>query len=147
MNHRGDSRGQGACRKLAKKRNQPSGRGASRLDQLECNLRATLCRQLAQREPENRTLWIAEAENWSRLSKERNRGAAEEAEEKISFRHHGEFAGAVGSGFFIPGVARIARSRDPNVPADAARRYKCVDLRLQLDRNATQLKRSGKSVT
>ena len=53
-------------------------------DQLECNLRATLCRQLAKREPANRTLWIAEAENWSRLSKERNRGAAEEAEEKIS---------------------------------------------------------------
>ena len=48
-------------------------------DQLEFNLRATLCRQLAKREPANRILWIAEAENWSRLSKERNR----DAEEKI----------------------------------------------------------------
>ena len=52
--------------------------------QLEFSLRATLCRKLAKREPANRTLWIAEAENWSRLSKERNRVAAEEAEEKIS---------------------------------------------------------------
>ncbi|MCK1515496.1 hypothetical protein IVB22_23670 [Bradyrhizobium sp. 190] len=46
--------------------------------QWEFDLRATLCRQLAQREPENRALWMAEAENWSRLSKEGNRGAAEE---------------------------------------------------------------------
>jgi hypothetical protein len=46
--------------------------------QLEFNLRATLCRQLAKREPANRILWMAEAENWSRLSKERNRDAVEE---------------------------------------------------------------------
>ena len=46
--------------------------------QLEFNLRAKLCRQLAKREPANRTLWMAEAENWSRLSKERSRGAVEE---------------------------------------------------------------------
>ena len=47
-------------------------------DQLEFDLRATLCRRLAEREPENRILWMAEAENWSRLSKQRSRGAAEE---------------------------------------------------------------------
>lgn len=47
-------------------------------DQLEFNLRATLCRQLARREPENRVLWMAEAENWSRLSKRNGRGRAEE---------------------------------------------------------------------
>jgi hypothetical protein len=47
-------------------------------DQLEFNLRATLCRQLAEREPANRAFWMAEAENWSRLSKEESRGAAEE---------------------------------------------------------------------
>ena len=46
--------------------------------QLELNSRAELCRQLAKREPANRTLWMAEAENWSRLSKERGRGAVEE---------------------------------------------------------------------
>jgi hypothetical protein len=46
--------------------------------QSEFDLRARLCRQLAQREPENRALWMAEAENWSRLSKEGSRGAAEE---------------------------------------------------------------------
>ena len=46
--------------------------------QLEFSLRATLCRKLAKREPANRILWMAEAESWSRLSKERNRGAAEE---------------------------------------------------------------------
>jgi hypothetical protein len=46
--------------------------------QLELNSRAELCRQLAKREPTNRTLWMAEAESWSRLSKERSRGAVEE---------------------------------------------------------------------
>ena len=46
--------------------------------QLELNSRAELCRQLAKREPSNRTLWMAEAESWSRLSKERCRGAVEE---------------------------------------------------------------------
>jgi hypothetical protein len=46
--------------------------------QLEFNLRATLCRQLAQREPENRVFWMAEAESWSRLSREVSRGATEE---------------------------------------------------------------------
>ena len=44
--------------------------------QLELNLRAALCRQLAKREPANRALWMAEAENWSRLSKEELRGKA-----------------------------------------------------------------------
>lgn len=46
--------------------------------QSEFDLRARLCRQLAQREPASRALWMAEAENWSRLSKEGSRGAAEE---------------------------------------------------------------------
>ncbi len=46
--------------------------------QSEFDLRAMLCRQLARREPENRVLWMAEAENWSRLSKEERRGGAEE---------------------------------------------------------------------
>ena len=46
--------------------------------QLEFNLRAMLCRQLAKREPENRILWMAEAENWTRLSKEKRRGGTEE---------------------------------------------------------------------
>jgi hypothetical protein len=40
-------------------------------DQSEFNSRAALCRKLAQREPANRTLWMVEAENWSRLSKEK----------------------------------------------------------------------------
>jgi len=43
-------------------------------DQSELNSRAALCRELAQREPANRTFWIAEAENWSRLSKEKRYG-------------------------------------------------------------------------
>jgi hypothetical protein len=46
--------------------------------QLEFDLRATLCRQLAEREPANRALWMAEAENWSRLSKEGSRSAGDE---------------------------------------------------------------------
>jgi hypothetical protein len=40
-------------------------------DQSELNSRAALCRKLAEREPDNRTLWIAEAESWSRLSKQK----------------------------------------------------------------------------
>jgi hypothetical protein len=43
-------------------------------DQSEFNSRAALCRKLAQREPANRTFWMAEAENWSRLSKEKSHG-------------------------------------------------------------------------
>jgi hypothetical protein len=44
--------------------------------QLECSALAALCMKLAKREPANRILWMAEAENWSRLSKERLRGEA-----------------------------------------------------------------------
>jgi len=47
--------------------------GAQMTDQSELNSRAALCRKLAQREPANRTFWMAEAENWSRLSKEKPR--------------------------------------------------------------------------
>ena len=43
-------------------------------DQSELNSRAALCRKLAQREPANRTFWMGEAENWSRLSKEKPHG-------------------------------------------------------------------------
>jgi len=35
-------------------------------DQSELNSRAALSVKLAQREPANRTFWMAEAENWSR---------------------------------------------------------------------------------
>jgi hypothetical protein len=38
--------------------------------QLELSSRAALCRQLARREPESKIYWLAEAENWSRLSRE-----------------------------------------------------------------------------
>ena len=44
---------------------------------LEFSLRAALCRQLAKREPANRSLWMAEAEHWLRLSKEKLQGEAE----------------------------------------------------------------------
>ena len=46
------------------------------VDQLELSSRAMLCRKLAEREPENRVYWIAEAENWLRLSKENPSGEA-----------------------------------------------------------------------
>jgi hypothetical protein len=42
--------------------------------QSEFNSRAALCRELALREPANRTFWMAEAEHWSRLSKEQLHG-------------------------------------------------------------------------
>jgi hypothetical protein len=38
--------------------------------QLELSSRAVLCRQLAQREPNSKIYWLAEAENWLRLSRE-----------------------------------------------------------------------------
>jgi hypothetical protein len=47
--------------------------GVQMIAQSELNSRAALCRKLAQREPANRTFWIAEAEIWSRLSKEKSR--------------------------------------------------------------------------
>ena len=39
-------------------------------NQLELSSRAALCRQLAQREPKSKVYWLAEAESWSRLSRE-----------------------------------------------------------------------------
>jgi hypothetical protein len=42
--------------------------------QSELNSRAALCRKLAQREPANRALWMAEAQNWSRLSEKNSHG-------------------------------------------------------------------------
>ncbi len=38
--------------------------------QLELSSRAALCRQLALREPNSRLYWLAEAEKWSRFSRE-----------------------------------------------------------------------------
>jgi hypothetical protein len=38
--------------------------------QSEFSSRAELCRRLAQRDPANRTLWMAEAETWTRRSKD-----------------------------------------------------------------------------
>ncbi len=56
-------------------------------DQSEFNSRAALCRELAQREPANRTFWMAEAENWSRLSKEKpHDGSGEEIDPGVLAR-------------------------------------------------------------
>jgi hypothetical protein len=57
--------------------NELSGR-APMTSQLELDLRAALCRQLAKREPANRAIWVAEAKNWLRPSKEKLRGEAEQ---------------------------------------------------------------------
>jgi hypothetical protein len=46
------------------------------ISQLELASRAALCRQLAKLEPAYGVLWMAEAENWSRLSKEKFRSGA-----------------------------------------------------------------------
>jgi hypothetical protein len=43
------------------------------ISRLELNSRIQLCRQLAKREPANQALWMAEAGDWSRLSKKRLR--------------------------------------------------------------------------
>jgi len=37
------------------------------ITQAELSSRAALCRQLAQREPDSKVYWLAEAENWLRL--------------------------------------------------------------------------------
>jgi hypothetical protein len=37
------------------------------ITQTELSLRAALCRQLAQREPDSKVYWLAEAEKWLRL--------------------------------------------------------------------------------
>ena len=55
------------------------------ISRLELNSRIRLCRQLAKREPANRALWMAEAGNWSRLSKEKLQGEAR-AKAKIGSR-------------------------------------------------------------
>ena len=39
----------------------------------EFSARATLCRQLAECEPDSKNLWLAEAERWSRLAQWRCR--------------------------------------------------------------------------
>jgi hypothetical protein len=51
-------------------------RQGAMISQLEFSSRAALCRKLAKQEPANRALWMAEAETWLRLSKERLRGEA-----------------------------------------------------------------------
>jgi hypothetical protein len=40
------------------------------ITQTELSLRAALCRQLAQREPNSKVYWLAEAEKWMRLCHE-----------------------------------------------------------------------------
>jgi hypothetical protein len=52
--------------------------------------------KLAKREPANRNLWMAEAENWSRLSKKTSRRGWG----KKQFRHLGNLEGAVGKMLF-----------------------------------------------
>jgi hypothetical protein len=47
-------------------------------NKLELSARAALCRELAKREPANGVLWMAEAENWSRLSNKKLRGKPEQ---------------------------------------------------------------------
>lgn len=37
---------------------------------IELNSRAALCRRLARREPNSKVYWLAEAESWSRLSRQ-----------------------------------------------------------------------------
>jgi len=53
---------------------------------LELNSRAALCRQLAKHEPANQALWMAEAESWSRLSKEKLRGEAAQRTPRVVMR-------------------------------------------------------------
>jgi hypothetical protein len=76
--------------------------------QLECSARAALCMRLAKREPANRNLWMAEAESWSRLSKEVSRRGWG----KKRFRHLGNLAGAVGRMLFGVGNSCMKNGTD-----------------------------------
>jgi hypothetical protein len=60
--------------------------GSQMASQLELSARSALCRELAKREPTNRVLWTAEAENWSRLSNEKLRGEPEQKSVTASWR-------------------------------------------------------------
>jgi hypothetical protein len=60
--------------------------GSQMASQLELSARAALCRQLAKREPTNRVLWMAEAENWRRLSNEKLRAEPEQKSVTASWR-------------------------------------------------------------
>jgi hypothetical protein len=44
--------------------------GTHMTSQLELSARAALCRQFARREPNSKVYWLAEAENWLRISRE-----------------------------------------------------------------------------
>jgi hypothetical protein len=68
----GNSPRNGTCRRLARIKSTLR-QGVPMSSQLECTARAALCMSLAKREPDNRYLWMAEAETWSRLSKEVSR--------------------------------------------------------------------------
>ena len=74
------------------------------MGQSELNSRAALCRKLAQRQPANQTFWMAEAENWSRLSKEKLHG---EDGVEIEFRNSGALAHAIDQISVHPGVASV----------------------------------------
>lgn len=63
--------------------------GSKMTSQSELRSRAALCAQLAEREPANRALWMAEAETWARLSTESfpaNQGKRRAADNNASTR-------------------------------------------------------------
>jgi hypothetical protein len=60
--------------------------GSQMASQLELSARAALCRELAKCEPTNRVLWMAEAENWSRLANEKRRGEPEQKSDTAFWR-------------------------------------------------------------
>jgi hypothetical protein len=84
LGHEDNSPENGTCRTMAG--SKPLAGGKQMASQLELNARAALCRELAKREPTNRVLWTAEAENWSRLSNEKLRGEPEQKSTPASWR-------------------------------------------------------------
>ena len=73
--HKGNSPENGTCGTISGSKPQA---GVQMASQWELSARAALCRQLAKREPKSRIFWMAEAENWSRLSNESFRGEPEQ---------------------------------------------------------------------
>jgi hypothetical protein len=107
------------------------------ISQLEFSARVALCRQLANQEPANRALWMAEAEKWLRLglSKERLRGEAG----KNRFRHLGKFAGAVGKMLISFGVGKSRMKKYDRCRRVLRAKYPLFDLDAAMPRIASRL--------
>jgi len=103
---------------------------------LELNSRAALCRQLAKREPATRTLWMAEAENWSLLVE---REASRRGGGTNWSRILAGFAGAVGKMLISFGVGKSRMKKYDRCRRVLRAKYPLFDLDAAMPRIASRL--------